>query len=423
MKLGLSLLAMLVLVSAPCAGQLLWADDFENNGWGGSPPGPYAVGPVPSFPAPGGYTNPQNGGWDVWFQNPAAAGRINTNFNHTPGGSRSLEVSGAGVGGSGCDIVQWHQGASAAPGNPGLYNPAFGPGGYPGQTPGGPPGLGAWQYRAWNYIPSGFPTGTASHYFIVNDQYNHASTAQWILQIQFNHVAGTVSDDQRATNAAPIVYDQWVELIVTIDLDNQCLSAVYNCIVIASGPLYVAGWHGVPSTVPPQIANLDLYTVGATSYWDDITLVRVPNGPFFTLNDSTMSADINGVQGTTCAPAQTNLLPGQPMSARCVTSVGALFDAAIALPSAVSISGTSPNGAGGVALAANEIVNVPLTGGLLFLNGGLGPSFLPHPGVVQIQAPPGALQPGIVLAIQWFALDPTSPVGLNLSQCCQLRVR
>lgn len=404
--------ALVVLGAVPASGQMLWGDDFENAGVTGSPVGPYVPGVVPSFPAGGPSVN---GGWDTWYMNPAAMGAISTTVAHS--GVTCLEVGGPGVAASGCDIVQEHSTVTSLAGNPGFYDhAAHGAGGWPGNTPLGAPGLGTWQYRAWNYCPSTFPTGTSSHYFIVNDVLNNSSSgpSRWILQVQFNHVAGTVRDDMRATpGATPIIYNAWVEIVATFDLDNQCASVTYNGHNIGNGPLFPTGWT-TPGT--PQVANLDLFTVGATSYWDDITLTRIIDGPQFQMNSTAAAATINGLAGTACGFAQTRVPIGGTVTVAVTLAAPAAGHEGI-----IDTGAPIPLGApGSIFLSPGRILNVnPFSGNGFFLYGGIAPAFVAHPGgTTSISFVAGG--PAFDGCIQYVVADPALLLGYELTQACHL---
>lgn len=132
---------VMVFAATSAFSQTLWADGFENLGGPGSPPGPYAVGPLGSWPV-GPPGNPIDGGWDTWAHVPTVRGAIVV-VPATPPFPSTKCLLAAGTGGfSGSDIVQDHSVSTGLAGNPAVYNHgAFGPGAWPGHTPLGPPGL------------------------------------------------------------------------------------------------------------------------------------------------------------------------------------------------------------------------------------------------------------------------------------------
>lgn len=125
---------------------------------------------------------------------------------------------------------------------------------------------GQWTLFAWNYIPrDGL---TADTYFIVNNEYAHGGPQQWSLEMQFDVATGTVIDDFRG-GSAPIVFDQWAQLRFEIDLDADTVDSYYNGTLVSSGQYAIRGG-------PAAIANIDLFTTGALSYYDDMLLVPAP---------------------------------------------------------------------------------------------------------------------------------------------------
>lgn len=410
----------LVVALAPLAsaqlppGTLLWGDNFENQGIVGSPAGPYVPGAVGTFPSTVGNLA-DDGGWDTWYQTVGAQGGISAAMNHSTvaGPGQSLEVAGLGVGGSGCDMVQWFQGASALGGNEGFYAaPLY-------------PTTGTWQLRGWNFVPSS-QIGLQSNYCILNDTFsgNSPFAATWITQTQFNHVTMTVNDDQRpASQAAPIVYDQWVEVVTTVDLTNQCVSITYGGLSVGNGALYIAGWN--TGVGPLGIANVDLFTIEAGSFWDDLSLTQITAGPQYQTNTfdavamSGISMTINSSLGTTCGAAQTRALGGSTVNVDLNTAFPTLIEALVDLGPAV------PLGGGGIPVAS-QLVNVQIPGiaptafwlfGLLSGNG-LAPAPVPYSGgpstLLSFGAPP---IPGLRFAIQFANLaDGLHPDGFSLSQ-------
>lgn len=440
------------LLVVPLGAQTLWGDDFENSTAIGSPSGPYPTGASGSktFPAAGGIGNAANAGWDCWYLAiPNAAGNVSTAFAHS--GTRSLECSGLGVGGSGCDMVyQWDL-ATNLVGNPAFFNTAaFPPGTWPASPtyavpPTSPGGLGGiWRLKAWIYHPSSLPTGTASSYWILNDVLNNATSGvtRWVGQIQFNHVTGKVADDQRpASNSGPCIqYDTWVEVATTFDLDNGLLSTTYGGEDCGTGPYFVTvpAWN--VGTGPRQLTNLDFYTSGATMFGDDFILewlgpsanpaATPPTHPTYEANSPVADAQLGGRVGNFVGRADTRAVQGSLVTLTLTSSVS--FGGP-PVPSDFLYNGgvSPPLGGGGFALGDGQTLNLdPFTAGWL---GGTPFVFsLPHPGggaalsftfgVPTIglngcsppQTPPTS---AVSIAHGQFAiLDPAALFGFSLSQ-------
>ena len=125
---------------------------------------------------------------------------------------------------------------------------------------------------AWLYIPS---TATGEQYFILLDAYDHGGTTNhWALQLNF---AGGLVESQFDNVFATTVTDQWAELKVQIDLDNDDMEVSYNGSVFLN-----KAWSSGSNNDGVGVANiacLDLFSnAGSTVYWDDITLVWQTTG-------------------------------------------------------------------------------------------------------------------------------------------------
>jgi hypothetical protein len=136
---------------------------------------------------------------------------------------------------------------------------------------------GTWVYTAWQYIPTGT---TGSTYFIMLNTYSNdpaCTGCNWSTQVCFNPALGTVIDDVAADCAAAspinIIYDQWVELRVVINLDTDTQTFFYN-----GQQLYTDTWTGhVSGGGAVNIGTVDLFANSATSvFYDDISLSNLP---------------------------------------------------------------------------------------------------------------------------------------------------
>jgi hypothetical protein len=130
---------------------------------------------------------------------------------------------------------------------------------------------GQWTFTSWMYIPSDLTSLTS---FIVQNEYNHGGPYQWAIEIHFDPATDLVWDyfrDPGITQPLPMVYDEWVQLRMEIDLDNDYVEQYYNGQLLASGLWAIRGGA-------VEFANLDLYAflVASPVYWDDISLVPEP---------------------------------------------------------------------------------------------------------------------------------------------------
>ncbi len=173
------------------------------------------------------------GGWDGWDGSPAARGEVNSLFAHT--GEKSILITG------GADAVH--------PFAPGEYS------------------SGLWTMTTWMLLFQN--DHTSSTYFIVNNVYNHGGPYEWTIQMQFDPASGNVIDNLRGNPSVPIAYDRWAEIRLEINLDADTVDTYYDGALLSSGQYTIRGG-------PVEIGNIDLFTLGATSYYDDFNIVPAP---------------------------------------------------------------------------------------------------------------------------------------------------
>jgi hypothetical protein len=125
---------------------------------------------------------------------------------------------------------------------------------------------------AWMYIPG---NSTGQQYFILLDAYDHVGTTNhWALQLRFE--AGIV-ESEFDTVTYPTVFDQWAELQVVIDMDNDIMRVSYDGTEFLAKS-YTAGTNN-DFTGVLNLACLDLFSNGGSEvYWDDISLVWATTG-------------------------------------------------------------------------------------------------------------------------------------------------
>jgi hypothetical protein len=135
--------------------------------------------------------------------------------------------------------------------------------------------------------------------------------------------------------------------------------------------------------------------------------------PLYQTNSPNSVANINGAVGYGCSKALTKVCAGNLVSINSSTATaGAPFDIAF------NFAATSPLGGMGFMTSGGQIVNLDLTGGLSFINGGAGPFLVPHPGAFTI---PFGMPPGLLASLQQLVVDPTIIDTVRLSQACQLQ--
>ena len=203
----LRVLAIAVAVVSFCstAGAQAFMEDFES----------YAAG-----------TDLQNvGGWKGWDGAAGASAPVSDAFAYS--GSNSVEIVPA------ADLVQEFDIAG-----------------------------GKWVFSTMMYIPSG---GSGITYFILLNSYDDGANQDWSVQTLFDLGTGTLSSYYVAGSGADIIYDEWVEVKIVIDLDGNTVEEYYNGVEFAS--------HQWDDTENDTIGAVDLYGNGASSvYYDNILL-------------------------------------------------------------------------------------------------------------------------------------------------------
>jgi hypothetical protein len=187
-----------------------------------------------------GYTNgqlldgtPDDGGWTGWADDPAAYGTVtDAEARSSP---HSVEIAVAS------DLVHEYEGYSS----------------------------GQWIYTAWQYIPLDFE---GISYFIMLCGYDGGGSGTvWVVQVHFDSELDTVVSEFN-NEELPVIYGEWVEIRVEIDLDGDWMDIFYGGDLLAS--------HAYTDTVQGtgggslNIAAVDLFANGATPvYYDDISLL------------------------------------------------------------------------------------------------------------------------------------------------------
>jgi hypothetical protein len=122
---------------------------------------------------------------------------------------------------------------------------------------------GQWVVTAYQYIPTG-AQGTT--YFILLNTYQDSGPYGWSAQTEYDLTAGTITPLAGDTiSPAKIVYDQWVQIRLVIDLTANTFEESYNGTKIATGP-WDTNEHGT-------LQAIDLFGNGASSvYYDDLQI-------------------------------------------------------------------------------------------------------------------------------------------------------
>jgi MYXO-CTERM domain-containing protein len=135
---------------------------------------------------------------------------------------------------------------------------------------------GQWTYTARQWIPSD-PTGTQTYFILLNRYDADDSTDRaWSLQLLFDYTSDMCSDvDDPDSNQLPIVYDQWMEIKVDIDLDANTRDVYYGGDLVSTG----FRWYDVDAEYAIQaIEAVDLWGDSGGDYvhYDDMSLTPEP---------------------------------------------------------------------------------------------------------------------------------------------------
>ena len=174
--------------------------------------------------------DPEDGGWHGWDGVPeAGAYVVDDEFLSTP---HSVELVGQE------DLVHEFEGIDS----------------------------GQWTFTTWLYIPSEI-MGIA--YFIMLNTYSDGGSKHWSTQVAFDPNTGEViSEPEGAT--LTLIYDEWVEIRVEIDLDAD-LQAIYYDGDLLTWKSWSEGVSGPGGLT--EIQCVDLWSNGASEhYYDDFSL-------------------------------------------------------------------------------------------------------------------------------------------------------
>jgi len=146
---------------------------------------------------------------------------------------------------------------------------------------------GRWIYTANLYVPS---EEAGQQYFILMNKYTPGTThnnQDWSLQLVFDANRNYLSDMNAQTYNVTLVKDQWVKLVVDIDLGSDTQNIYYNDTLFETCP-----WTTHVSPSPPgalSVECVDLFAgnwASTACYWDDLSLVQFAplaaeaNGPY-----------------------------------------------------------------------------------------------------------------------------------------------
>jgi hypothetical protein len=116
-----------------------------------------------------------------------------------------------------------------------------------------------------------------SYFILLNDYMDGAGqNNHWSVQMRFDSTLNVVEYEHDGIQL-PLIYDEWVEIKVLIDLDSDWHEVFYNGQFLAEKE-----WTAGPNNAMDGILNIgavDLFANGATNvYYDDLSLEKVGVG-------------------------------------------------------------------------------------------------------------------------------------------------
>jgi len=199
------------------------------------------------------------GGWVGWANVPSAAGTVTNEMSHTPAQSQKIEL--------GHDSVHTYSGYNAD----------------------------VWWYKAFIWIPDDFQSGGSgtdfgTYFILLNTYTNGGANTRWSVQFAFDSLDGLIHADAGSSNEVLWPYDtnQWSEIAIRIDLDNDWTQVYYNGNLLddpglpdhptlGGGYQWTKGVFGQDTNGLFNIAAVDLYANGSTKvFYDDMYLVPEP---------------------------------------------------------------------------------------------------------------------------------------------------
>ncbi len=212
-------------LTSTASGQVMWSEDFDSY-------------------APGSGIKGQ-GGWDAWDGDGAYDSPV------TDAISRSADNS--------LDILPTSDSIYEFDENLGVID------------------CGAYTLTVWSYCDSDTYTGQ-SHIILLNT-YAHGGPNNWSTQVKWDGAIGMLDADFDHEQM-PIIYDEWVEVRIEIDLDNNEQSFYYG-----GDLLYTDTWtERVSGGGQLALECLDMWGNNATSlFWDDFELTQTASCVCLTL--------------------------------------------------------------------------------------------------------------------------------------------
>jgi hypothetical protein len=122
---------------------------------------------------------------------------------------------------------------------------------------------GRWVLSVMQYCPSDKQTTGIVYFGILTEYDGVAGTKAWIGELRANFAAGKAYYSWNSTIQVDLVYDEWVELRLEVDLDAQVADFYYNNVFLATAASPVPSLVGVNIFPEPSIEAV---------YFDDLRI-------------------------------------------------------------------------------------------------------------------------------------------------------
>ncbi len=173
------------------------------------------------------------GGWKGWDNNPDYTAAVSNNYSRSSPHSVDIQFDS--------DLVHEYSGITS----------------------------GNWTFIDWVYVPNDFD---GQNYFILLGDYEDGAgqNNKWAVQLRMDSDLNIIESEYDALSL-PLIYDQWVEIRVEIDLDNDWFECYYDDEILVE-KAWSSGINNQGDT-PLKLEAVDLFSkIGSSVYHDDLSL-------------------------------------------------------------------------------------------------------------------------------------------------------
>jgi hypothetical protein len=194
---------------------------------------------------------------------------------------------------------------------------------------------GMWLFQAWQYIPGSSTTGEPI--FLILNQYDDVispTITNFSTSVLFDLANMEVRETINPEGVLPLLVDQWVEIRVIIDLDQDVQRFYYDGVL-----LFTDIWSdGLLGGGISAIAAVEFYANESDPvYWDDLSMIQFPTCspasdiPWLSLSKYSGSLPGDGKENITASFDSTGLGSGSYQGSICISS-NAVIDPLLRIP-------------------------------------------------------------------------------------------